>query len=261
MAWQACSRRKFLSGTGAAGLVSLVPSTVRSDVSASGLQTECLPDFLAMESGSAPTPSFESLADEIQRERNRQPIYYEDLEDILTPLSLAANRLCEALQLQDAQRPEILFATQNTWRTVQRTTVSGANEVILLSATHSAAAAADDPSVHMLFAILAHEFGHVYQYCQMFDYGNFAFVELYLNSGSQRDIELHADYIGGFGLARIESRYGDSEGTALRRFSDTVFALGKYDFRRCDHHGTPAERYYDDAGLHRRPEITCTDRR
>ncbi|GLR90293.1 hypothetical protein GCM10007857_70070 [Bradyrhizobium iriomotense] len=95
---------------------------------------------------------------------------------------------------------------------------------------------------NMLFAILAHELGHAFQFSRCFDQGDTSFIGAGGIVRPLRDIEPHADYMAGFSLARAEERYGRPE-DLLRRFSDTILNLGDFNFRPCLHHGTPAERY------------------
>jgi hypothetical protein len=220
----------------------------------------CLPPVLY-----AAAPSQTAIAeqqDEISGERPNQQTYFVGSEKFLANMGVAASRLCGALGLGAAHRPDILLAEKPTWRTVDRHFSGASGEVVLLSKSDTLGKGQAPSGENMLFAILAHELGHAFQFSRCFDQGDTSL----LGSGGLvrplRDIELHADYMAGFSLARAEEKYGRPE-DLLRRFSDTILNLGDFNFRPCYHHGTPAERYtmmmkgYIEA--QRTPSLQATD--
>jgi hypothetical protein len=199
----------------------------------------CLPAVLY---DSAPSASaISNLRSEIARERPLQPEYYANAQPFLARLATAAARLSGSLELSPRQRPEILLAASRSWRTVDRRFSDNEKEIIFLSKTDTLPSGNAPPLENMLFAILAHEFGHVYQFVRQFNYADKSIAG---PTGSRpiRELELHADFMAGFGLARSEEKYGRPD-DLLRRFSDTILNLGDYNFAPCLHHGTPAERY------------------
>jgi hypothetical protein len=207
---------------------------------ASGPATSCLPPVLY-----AATPSAADIAmlkDEILRERGRQTEYYANAQGFLARLATAAARLSNALELPANQRPDIILAASRAWRSVDRRYSDNGREIIFLSKTDTLPDGKVPPPENMLFAILAHEFGHAYQFVRGFastSNGTSGSTGL---SRSIREIELHADFMAGFSLARSEEKYGKPD-DLLRQFSDTILNLGDYNFAPCTHHGTPAERY------------------
>lgn len=200
----------------------------------------CLPPVLY-----ASAPSQVAIAaqkEEIARERSRQQAYYVGAEKFLASMGVAASRLCGALELRGTHQPEIMLAESPAWRTVDRHFSGSDKEVVLLSKSDAIGKGQAPSGDNMLFAILAHELGHAFQFSRCFDQGDTSFVGAAGIVRPLRDIELHADYMAGFALARAEERYGRPE-DLLRRFSDTILNLGDFNFRPCLHHGTPAERY------------------
>jgi hypothetical protein len=200
----------------------------------------CLPPVLY---ASAPSPgAVAALQAEIARERSNQQNYFVGSERFLANLGVAASRLCVALGLRDARRPEIMLAQSAAWRTVDRHFSGMDKEVVLLSKSDTLVKGQAPAGDNMLFAILAHELGHAFQFSRCFDNGDTTLLGATGIVRPLRDIELHADYMAGFSLARSEERYGRPE-DLLRKFSDTILNLGDFNFRTCLHHGTPAERY------------------
>jgi hypothetical protein len=200
----------------------------------------CLPPVLY---ASAPAQAaIVAQKDEIARERVKQQAYFVGAEKFLANMGVAASRLCVALELRDPHRPEIILAESPAWRTVDRHFSGSDKEVVLLSKSDAIVKGQAPSGDNMLFAILAHELGHAFQFSRCFDQGDTSFIGAGGIVRPLRDIELHADYMAGFSLARAEERYGRPE-DLLRRFSDTILNLGDFNFRPCLHHGTPAERY------------------
>jgi hypothetical protein len=200
----------------------------------------CLPPVLY---ASAPSQAaIDAQKAEIARERANQQTYLVGAEKFLASLGVAASRLCAALQLPGPRRPEIMLAESQAWRTVDRHFSGSDKEVVLLSKSDTMVKGQAPSGENMLFAILAHELGHAFQFSRCFDQGDTSFIGVGGIVRPLRDIELHADYMAGFSLARAEERYGRPE-DLLRRFSDTILNLGDFNFRPCLHHGTPAERY------------------
>jgi hypothetical protein len=182
------------------------------------------------------------LVNEVRVERAAQRANDPKLAGIMPGISRAANVLCDALTLSDAQQPEILFVDRE-WSTLPRTSVGATREIVMLNADHAAKCALDDPSQYMLFAIMAHEFAHVFQFAQKFDAGRPRYIELSDADRDVRKVELHADFLAGYCLARTEDVYRTASAHELKRFSDTIFAVGDYEFRSDQHHGTKSERY------------------
>lgn len=200
----------------------------------------CLPPVLY---ASAPSQAaIDAQKDEIARERAKQQAYYVGAERLLASMGVAASRLCAALELPAPHRPEIMLAESPAWRTVDRHFSGSDKEVVLLSKADTIVKGQAPSGDNMLFAILAHELGHAFQFSRCFDQGDTSFIGAGGIVRPLGDIELHADYMAGFSLARAEERYGRPE-DLLRRFSDTILNLGDFNFRPCLHHGTPAERY------------------
>jgi hypothetical protein len=193
----------------------------------------------------ASAPSEAAIAtqkDEIARERTRQNTYFAGAEKFLANMGKAASTLCGALELRGTRQPEILLAESRAWRTVDRHFSGSNKEVVLLSKVDTIVKGQAPSGDNLLFAILAHELGHAFQFSRCFDEQDRSFMGAGGLVRPLRDIELHADYMAGFALAKAEERYGRPE-DLLRRFSDTILNLGDFNFRTCLHHGTPAERY------------------
>jgi hypothetical protein len=200
----------------------------------------CLPPVLY---ASAPSQAaVAALQAEIARERANQQNYFAGSERFLANLAVAAGRICSALGLHDTRRPEIMLAESPAWRTVDRHFSGSNKEVVLLCKSDTLVKGQAAAGDNMLFAILAHELGHAFQFSRCFDNGDTTFLGAKGIVRPLRDIELHADYMAGFSLARSEEKYGKPE-DLLRKFSDTILNLGDFNFRPCLHHGTPAERY------------------
>jgi hypothetical protein len=201
----------------------------------------CLPPVLY---ASAPSQAaIDAQKGEIARERARQQAYFVGAENFLASMGVAASRLCAALELPASHRPEILLAESQAWRTVDRHFSGSSKEVVLLSKSGTIVKGQAPSGDNMLFAILAHELGHAFQFSRCFDQNDTSFIGAGGIVRPLRDIELHADYMAGFSLARAEERYGRPE-DLLRRFSDTILSLGdNFNFKPCIHHGTSAERY------------------
>jgi hypothetical protein len=84
-----------------------------------------------------------------------------------------------------------------------------------------------------IVAICAHEFGHIAQYFhQMHD-------RLVVGQRTKRRVELHADFLAGYYLAKHTTSYAYDE---LRALALAWQVLGAADFTNPDHHGTGAER-------------------
>jgi len=84
-----------------------------------------------------------------------------------------------------------------------------------------------------VIAICAHEFGHIYQlankYCD----------QLKAMDVTDRPIELHADFLAGFFLARRKKDHSDLE---LQQVGEAFYKAGGTDFINPQHHGTSLER-------------------
>ena len=81
--------------------------------------------------------------------------------------------------------------------------------------------------------IIAHEFGHIYQYQSQF------FDLLTQGQDTDRLLELHADYLAGYYLGLKRLRSGEID---IKAFLDSLYLKGDTDFNSPDHHGTPTER-------------------
>ncbi|MDO9106420.1 MAG: hypothetical protein Q7U57_15835 [Methylovulum sp.] len=81
--------------------------------------------------------------------------------------------------------------------------------------------------------IMAHEFGHIYQFQTEFG------QRLTQSQPTSKLLELHADYLGGYhiGLKRLRDGEIDAE-----VFMESLYLKGDNDFTNRDHHGTPEER-------------------
>lgn len=79
--------------------------------------------------------------------------------------------------------------------------------------------------------ICAHECGHIFQY----------FSEYYqqLEGTTARNVELHADFIGGFYMGRRAEFVIDK----IAVFARSVFNKGDYNYNAAQHHGTPDQRF------------------
>lgn len=94
-----------------------------------------------------------------------------------------------------------------------------------------------------MFSILAHEFCHVFQFIRALDYDQREFLFLRNEEVVVPKLELHADYMSGFCLAKISKTFGAQGPDFVKRFGHTFFRLGDFNFARDNHHGTPAERF------------------
>lgn len=81
--------------------------------------------------------------------------------------------------------------------------------------------------------IMAHEFGHIFQYQSKF------YSLLTQSQSTDRLLELHADYLAGYYLGLKRLRSGEID---IKAFVDSLYLLGDNDFNSPDHHGTPIER-------------------
>ncbi len=81
--------------------------------------------------------------------------------------------------------------------------------------------------------IMAHEFGHIFQYQSKF------YELLTQSQTTDRLLELHADYLAGYYLGLKRLRSGEID---IKAFVDSLYLLGDTDFNSPDHHGTPIER-------------------
>jgi hypothetical protein len=81
--------------------------------------------------------------------------------------------------------------------------------------------------------IMAHEFGHVYQFqSQLYQVLNKA-------QNTHKLSELHADYLAGYYLGLKRLRTGEID---IKAFLDSLYIKGDTDFNNPSHHGTPLER-------------------
>jgi hypothetical protein len=81
--------------------------------------------------------------------------------------------------------------------------------------------------------IMAHEFGHIFQYQSKF------YDLLTQTQTTDRLLELHADYLAGYYLGLKRLRSGEID---IKGFLDSLYLKGDTDFNSSDHHGTPMER-------------------
>lgn len=86
----------------------------------------------------------------------------------------------------------------------------------------------------LLMAVCAHEFGHIVQY-----FTNGLAPRLRRMHQTVKYMELHADYLAGFYIARRSSGYEDEQ---LRHLGEGWEASGDTAFNDPNHHGTQAER-------------------
>ncbi len=83
----------------------------------------------------------------------------------------------------------------------------------------------------ILAGVIAHEFGHIYQFYSGYD------ERLKVLHSTVEFIELHADFLSGFYMG---GKYGAID---IKDYADAFYKIGDYGFTRASHHGTPAERY------------------
>ena len=81
--------------------------------------------------------------------------------------------------------------------------------------------------------IMAHEFGHIFQYQSDF------YRLLTKSQSTDRLLELHADYLAGYYLGLKRLRSGEID---IKGFLDSLYLKGDTDFNSSTHHGTPIER-------------------
>ena len=81
--------------------------------------------------------------------------------------------------------------------------------------------------------IMAHEFAHIYQYQSPF------YRMLTRGEDTDKQLELHADYLAGYYLGLKRLRTGEID---IKAFFDSMYLKGDNDFNSADHHGTPEER-------------------
>jgi hypothetical protein len=81
--------------------------------------------------------------------------------------------------------------------------------------------------------IMAHEFGHIFQYQSEF------YQLLTQSQSTHRLLELHADYLSGYYLGLKRLRSGEID---IKASFDSSYLSGDADFNSPDHHGTPIER-------------------
>ncbi len=81
--------------------------------------------------------------------------------------------------------------------------------------------------------IMAHEFGHIFQYQSTF------YDLLTQSETTDRLLELHADYLAGYYLGLKRLRSGEID---IKGFLDSLYLMGDTHFNSPSHHGTPIER-------------------
>lgn len=81
--------------------------------------------------------------------------------------------------------------------------------------------------------IMAHEFGHIYQYQSGY------YQRLTKPYSTKKFLELHADYLAGYYLGLKRLRSGEID---IKIFADSLYIMGDTHFNSRDHHGTPKER-------------------
>ncbi|MEI6706826.1 MAG: hypothetical protein WCK96_06780 [Methylococcales bacterium] len=81
--------------------------------------------------------------------------------------------------------------------------------------------------------IIAHEFGHIFQYQSEF------YQLLTQSQTTHRLLELHADYLAGYYLGLKRLRSGEID---IKGFLDSLYLKGDTHFNSPTHHGTPIER-------------------
>ena len=85
-----------------------------------------------------------------------------------------------------------------------------------------------------LLMVCAHEFGHIHQRHSEY------LQEFLMLDDTNKPIELHADYLAGYYLARRRDEHPDLD---LRRVGDEVYKTCDFEFGDKQHHGTPDERF------------------
>jgi hypothetical protein len=84
----------------------------------------------------------------------------------------------------------------------------------------------------ILAGVIAHEFGHIYQYFSGY------MTRLSALDKTVKFVELHADFLSGFYMG------GKGEMIDVKPYADAFFRIGDYEFNNAGHHGTPEERYF-----------------
>ena len=82
-------------------------------------------------------------------------------------------------------------------------------------------------------AILAHEFGHIVQFFSTY------YRQLRKAHRTVKLVELHADFLAGYFVARRRERFPDLR---LQGLGEAWEAMGDVDYNNPKHHGTSAER-------------------
>ncbi|MDP3838452.1 MAG: hypothetical protein Q8Q54_05975 [Methylococcales bacterium] len=119
------------------------------------------------------------------------------------------------------------FATAETWIPNTKGTVAFGIELLsdeLFSNEWGGLAVA---------GIMAHEFGHIFQYQSDF------YSLLTQSQPTDRLLELHADYLAGYYLGLKRLRGGEID---IKGFLDSLYLKGDTHFNSPSHHGTPIER-------------------
>lgn len=83
----------------------------------------------------------------------------------------------------------------------------------------------------ILAGVIAHEFGHIYQYHTGY------FDRLRALDKTVKFVELHADFLSGFYMG---GKFGSID---VKDYANAFYETGDYSFNEPAHHGTPAERY------------------
>ena len=86
---------------------------------------------------------------------------------------------------------------------------------------------------NVVFTILAHEYAHLYQYEKNW------WSVLTRSAKTKKALELHADYLAGFYLAKRENRFPEYQPSVV---VERWYELGDFRFTDREHHGTPSER-------------------
>lgn len=251
-----CGRRKVLHTLLASGALAL--ANARQVVSAADNVRsirDCIPLAVSAGQDGATAGNAEATQSEdeaaatrmaaiLVEEKKTQSSFYVENVEFTRQLGRMANVLCEILGISLGHQPELALSDEAVWQMVPRDEKRGRTlDTVRLGKAHLRRVAADTATEHLLFSILAHEFSHVYQFVRAIDFKDPQFVFLRQGQITIEQLELHADFMAGYCLAHVQTLFGEQDKTFLRRFGDTFFRLGDYNFAGGDHHGTPAERF------------------
>jgi hypothetical protein len=204
----------------------------------------CLPSFAL--GANVDVNSEDSVTEQLLTEEERGTArFYSSVPRTFTKrLGIISNGLCDALGIEEMQQPLLRISENEVWQAIPREAAKGRpRDIVRLSKSHLIRVASDESTDTLLFAVLAHEFSHVFQFVRAMNFQQTEFLFTGSSGINIPRLELHADYMAGFCLARTIKAFSMRESEFLNRFGHTFFRLGDFKFGLRDHHGTPAERF------------------